>query len=54
MFANYMFIKRVLYLTCQTVAYKIKEKNSKKIREIFNIKNNLTPKERKSLERENT
>ncbi|WMV10311.1 hypothetical protein MTR67_003696 [Solanum verrucosum] len=45
MAANYMNIKSLLDLTCQTVADKIKEKNPKKIRKTFSIKNNLTPEE---------
>ncbi|XP_054784034.1 SKP1-like protein 1 [Prosopis cineraria] len=43
--ADYMEILGLFDLACQTVADLIKGKNPKKIRRIFNIKNDLTPQE---------
>ncbi|PHT97004.1 SKP1-like protein 14 [Capsicum chinense] len=49
---NYLNIKSLLDLTCQTVADMIKEKTPEEIRKTFNIKNNLTPEEEEEVRRE--
>ncbi|XP_059286652.1 SKP1-like protein 1 [Lycium ferocissimum] len=51
--ANYLNIKSLLDLTCQTVANMIKEKTPEEIRKIFNIKNDYTPEEEEEVRREN-
>ncbi|PKI49138.1 hypothetical protein CRG98_030484 [Punica granatum] len=43
--ANYLNIKGLLDLTCQTVVDMIKGKTPEEIRKAFNIKNNFTPEE---------
>ena len=50
--ANYLNIKGLLDLTCQTVADMMKGKTPEEIREIFNIKNDFT-KEEDEIRREN-
>ncbi|KAK9944976.1 hypothetical protein M0R45_010510 [Rubus argutus] len=52
--ANYLNIKGLLDLTCQKVADMIRGKQSKEIREIFNIKNDLTREEEEEVRRENS
>ncbi|GLT30758.1 hypothetical protein SLA2020_055470 [Shorea laevis] len=51
--ANYLNIKTLLDLTCQTVADMIKGKTPEEIRKIFNIKNDFTPDEEEDVRREN-
>ncbi|KAL3845346.1 hypothetical protein ACJIZ3_002749 [Penstemon smallii] len=51
--ANYLNIKTLLDLTCQTVADMIKGKTPEEIRKTFNIKNDFTPEEEEEVRREN-
>ena len=51
--ANYLTIKGLLDLTCQTVADMIKGKTPEEIRKTFNIKNDFTPEEEEEIRREN-
>lgn len=51
--ANYLNIKALLDLTCQTVALMIKGKTPEEIRKTFNIKNDFTPEEEEEVRREN-
>ncbi|KAK1422986.1 hypothetical protein QVD17_18279 [Tagetes erecta] len=51
--ANYLNIKNLLDLTCQTVADMIKGKSPEEIRATFNIKNDFTPEEEEEVRREN-
>jgi len=51
--ANYLNIKALLDLTCQTVAQMIKGKTPEEIRKHFNIKNDFTPEEEEEVRREN-
>ena len=51
--ANYLNIKSLLDLTCQTVADMIKGKAPEEIRKTFNIKNDFTPEEEEEVRREN-
>ncbi|XP_015057869.1 SKP1-like protein 1B [Solanum pennellii] len=51
--ANYLNIKSLLDLTCQTVADMIKGKTPEAIRKTFNIKNDFTPEEEEEVRREN-
>ncbi|GLJ33195.1 hypothetical protein SUGI_0668570 [Cryptomeria japonica] len=51
--AQYMEIRNLLYLICQTVAERIKGKSPEEVREIFNIRNDLTPEEEEEIRREN-
>ncbi|KAI9081229.1 hypothetical protein K1719_036801 [Acacia pycnantha] len=51
--ANYLDIKSLLDLTCQTVADMIKGKTPEDIRKTFNIKNDFTPEEEEEVRREN-
>ncbi|CAJ2646643.1 unnamed protein product [Trifolium pratense] len=51
--ANYLNIKSLLDLTCQTVADMIKGKTPEEIRKTFNIKNDFSPEEEEEVRREN-
>ncbi|PKI45634.1 hypothetical protein CRG98_033950 [Punica granatum] len=51
--ANYLNIKSLLDLTCQTVADMIKGRTPEEIRKTFNIKNDFTPEEEEEVRREN-
>ncbi|GAB2303640.1 SKP1-like protein 1A [Dionaea muscipula] len=51
--ANYLNIKGLLDLTCQTVADMIKGKSPEEIRAMFNIKNDFTPQEEEDIRKEN-
>ncbi|XP_071702789.1 SKP1-like protein 1A [Rutidosis leptorrhynchoides] len=51
--ANYLNIKGLLDLTCQTIADSIKDKMPEDIRDIFKIKNDFTPEEEEEVRREN-
>ncbi|GKV17818.1 hypothetical protein SLEP1_g28278 [Rubroshorea leprosula] len=51
--ANYLNIKDLLDLTCQTVADMIKGRTPEEIRKTFNIKNDFTPEEEEEVRREN-
>uniref|UniRef100_A0A0C9QLX3 SKP1-like protein n=1 Tax=Wollemia nobilis TaxID=56998 RepID=A0A0C9QLX3_9CONI len=51
--ANYLNIKSLLDLTCQTVADMIKGKTPEEIRKTFNIKNDFTPEEEEEIRHEN-
>ncbi|CAN0914267.1 SKP1-like protein 1A [Linum grandiflorum] len=51
--ANYLDIKGLLDLTCQTVADMIKGKSPEEIRTMFNIKNDFTPEKKKEVRRKN-
>ncbi|XP_028763326.1 SKP1-like protein 1B [Neltuma alba] len=52
MAANYLEIKGLFDLACQTVADLIKGKTLKQIRKIFNLKNDFTPEEEERLRRQ--
>ncbi|XP_010029648.1 SKP1-like protein 1B isoform X2 [Eucalyptus grandis] len=51
--ANYLNIKSLLDLTCQTVADMIKGKTPEEIRKTFSIRNDFTPEEEEEVRREN-
>ncbi|CAJ2655386.1 unnamed protein product [Trifolium pratense] len=51
--ANYLDIKGLLDLTCQTVADMIKGKTPEEIRKTFNIKNDFSPEEEAEVRRQN-
>ncbi|XP_051205374.1 SKP1-like protein 1 [Lolium perenne] len=50
--ANYLDIKELLHLTCQTIADMIKGKTPEEIRRTFNIKNDFTAEEEEEIRRE--
>ncbi|GLJ36407.1 hypothetical protein SUGI_0730930 [Cryptomeria japonica] len=51
--ANYLNIKNLLDLTCQTVADIIEGKSPEEIRKTFNIKNDFSPEEEAEVRHEN-
>ena len=51
--ANYLNVKGLLDLTCQTMADMIKGETPEQIRAIFNIVNDFTPEEEEEVRREN-
>lgn len=51
--ANYLNIKSLLDLTCETVADMIKGRTPEEIRKTFNIKNDFTAEEEEEVRREN-
>lgn len=51
--ANYLNIKGLFDLTCQTVAGMIKGKTPEEIRQTFNINNDFTPEEEEEVRKEN-
>ncbi|XP_057951769.1 SKP1-like protein 1 [Malania oleifera] len=53
MAANYLDIKELVDLTCETVAEMIKGKQPEEIRKIFKIKNDFSPEEEGEIRREN-
>lgn len=53
MAANYLNIKGLLDLTCQTVATMMRGKTPEEIRKTFNIKNDFTPQEEEEVRCEN-
>ncbi|RHN48030.1 putative S-phase kinase-associated protein [Medicago truncatula] len=52
--ANYLNIKNLLDLCCQTVADDIKDKKPEEIRKIFNVENDFSPEEEAKVQNENT
>ncbi|KAK1613199.1 hypothetical protein QYE76_036872 [Lolium multiflorum] len=50
--ANYLDIKELLHLTCQTIADMINGKTPEEIRRTFNIKNDFTAEEEEEIRRE--
>ncbi|KAH9611325.1 hypothetical protein KSS87_003995 [Heliosperma pusillum] len=51
--ANYLDIKSLLELTCQSVADGIKNKTVEEVRKTFNITNDFTPEEEEAVRKEN-
>lgn len=51
--ANYLHIKPLLELSCQTVADMIKNKSPEEIRRVFNIREDFTKEEQEEVRREN-
>ncbi|KAH6781390.1 SKP1-like 11 [Perilla frutescens var. frutescens] len=51
--ANYLNIKSIMDLTCQTVPDMIKGKSPEEIRKSFNIKNDFIPEDEEEVRREN-
>nr|GFB30790.1 SKP1-like protein 1B [Tanacetum cinerariifolium] len=51
--ANFLNIKKLIDLMCQSIADRIKGKTPEEIREILNIKNDLSPEEEEEARKEN-
>nr|ACS69067.1 pollen specific SKP1-like protein LSK3 [Lilium longiflorum] len=51
--SNYLNVKGLLDLTCQTVADMMRGKNPEQIRDILNITNDYTPEEEEEVRKEN-
>ena len=51
--ADYLNIKNLLDLTCETVACMMKGKTVEEIRKMFNIKNDYNPQEEEKVRGEN-
>jgi S-phase kinase-associated protein 1 len=51
--ANYLNIKSLLDLTCQSTADMIKDKTPEEVRKLFNIVNDFTPEEEEEVRRAN-
>ncbi|KAK4259780.1 hypothetical protein QN277_006075 [Acacia crassicarpa] len=50
--ANYMDIKNLFDLSCQTIADKIKNKSLEELRQIFKVQNDFTPEEEEEIRKE--
>lgn len=51
--ANYLYMKGLIDLGCQTVAGMIKGKSPEEIRKLYNIANDFTPEEEEAIRKEN-
>jgi S-phase kinase-associated protein 1 len=51
--ANYLDIKGILDLCCQTVANMIKDMTVEQVRDVFNVENDFTPEEEANVRQEN-
>ncbi|KAI1731282.1 skp1 family, dimerization domain-containing protein [Ditylenchus destructor] len=51
--ANYLDIKHLYLYGCQKLAERIKDKTNEEIREMFGLKDDLTPEEKEEVKREN-
>nr|GEX74627.1 SKP1-like protein 1B [Tanacetum cinerariifolium] len=51
--ANFLNIKKLIDLMCQSIADRIKGKTPEEIREILNVKNDLSPEEEEEARKEN-
>jgi S-phase kinase-associated protein 1 len=51
--ANYMEIKKLLDLLCQSIANLIRDRSVEEVRSIFGIENDFTPEEEEAIRKEN-
>jgi S-phase kinase-associated protein 1 len=51
--ANFLSIKPLLDIGCETAANQIKGKSAEEVRKLWNIKSDLTPEEEEKLKKEN-